>query len=137
MDEVEVLISVRRVSKAGRYRSAFDSCSRSVLINRGSPGAVVTYLETFHKHFELILELKILLRLRNLWYVSSWTYERGTKDKHTRSSCSFSHFCFCLASVDSGSSLFLGFGSSEGTGIDNVGSGIVIYGEDVEADGLW
>ena len=57
--------------------------------------------------------------------------------KHTRSSCSFSPLGFCLASLDSGSSFFFGFGSSEGTGIDKVGSGIVTGDEDGETGRTW
>jgi hypothetical protein len=97
------------------------------------PYVGATYPETFYKHFELVLELKILFRLPS---IKPWACERRAEDKHTRSSGSFSPFCFCLASLDSGSSLFFGFGSSEGTGIDNVGSGIVIGDEDVETGGL-
>ena len=100
------------------------------LINANLVYGGITYPEAFHKHFELILELNILFRLRGL---NSRLCERETKDKLTRSSCSFSPFCFCLASLDSGSSFLFGFGSSEGTGIDNVGSGIVIGNEDGEA----
>ena len=42
MDEVDVLMSVRRVSKAGRYRSVFDSCGRSVL-NQREPDVVAQH----------------------------------------------------------------------------------------------
>jgi hypothetical protein len=38
----------------------FDSYGRSIPINANMQDAGTAYLEAFYKHFELILELKIL-----------------------------------------------------------------------------
>ena len=50
-------------------RDDTDPCSIPVvvpfLINASLTCGGATYLQTFHKHFELIFELKILFRLQN------------------------------------------------------------------------
>ena len=76
MDEVDVRIRVRSVSRAGRYKVVSGSCGAvSRMAQNAREGA---HFQSFHQHFQFAPKLEILFRLDDINTRScytSWTYQ--------------------------------------------------------------